>query len=300
MNRVVAVVVTYNRKKLLLENIEALLSSQSPLDIMIVDNASDDGTFEALAPYLEKENVFYFNTGKNLGGAGGFNFGMKEAGKKPYDYAWLMDDDTIPEPDALSSLLSKAALLDDNFSYLCSLVKFNDTELAFMNGPTVAQNWVDSYELIKNNNLVPVESCSFVSCFVNMKYAKQVGLPVKEFFIYGDDLEYTLRLNKKAPSYWDMDSVVFHKMPSNENTTRVEETSAARIGRIFYTYRNRMFIYKKSGAKDTIKYILKYFLSFFRILAKAKDHKFKRIWTMTRGLVCGIFFNPKIERYENE
>lgn len=301
MNSVAAVVVTYNRKELLLQNLQALLSQKDvPLDIIIVDNASSDGTFEALSPYLEKENISYHNTGKNLGGAGGFNIGMKLAGEKHYKYCWLMDDDTIPTETALSSLVNKAKLLEDNFSFLCSLVKFSDTELAFMNGPTIMEGWVYHFEKIRKNNLVPVESCSFVACFVNMQYAKKVGLPVKEFFIYGDDLEYTLRLSKENIAYWDMDSTVFHKMPNNENTTRVEETSAARIGRIFYTYRNRMFIYKKMGAKATVKYILKYFLSVIRILAKSKDYKLKRIWVMTRGLVCGIFFNPKIERYENE
>lgn len=301
MNEVVAVVVTYNRKELLVQNLDALLSQKDTgLDIIIVDNASTDGTFEALSPYLEKDNITYHNTGKNLGGAGGFNVGMKLAGEKPYKYCWLMDDDTIPTETALSSLVNKANLLSNEFSFLCSLVKFSDDELAFMNGPTIMEGWVDHHEKICKNNLVPVESCSFVACFVNMLYAKKVGLPVKEFFIYGDDLEYTLRLSKEKIAYWDMDSVVFHKMPSNENTTRVEETSAARIGRIFYTYRNRMFIYKKMGAKATVKYILKYFLSIIRILAKSKDYKLKRIWVMTRGLVCGIFFNPKIERYENE
>lgn len=47
--------------------------------------------------YIDQKTIFYFNTGRNLGGAGGFNFGVRKAYEAGYDYIWLMDDDTIVE-----------------------------------------------------------------------------------------------------------------------------------------------------------------------------------------------------------
>ena len=77
---VAAVVVTYNRKDLLLECLDCLckqdlgaLGERYGLSVIVVDNASTDGTEEALAALAESGKITYFNTGENLGGAGGFN-----------------------------------------------------------------------------------------------------------------------------------------------------------------------------------------------------------------------------------
>jgi len=69
--RVAAVVVTYNRKDYLVRCVQALLRQTSPVDVLIVDNASTDGTADVLQPFL-CDRVHYHNTGENLGGAGGF------------------------------------------------------------------------------------------------------------------------------------------------------------------------------------------------------------------------------------
>ena len=83
---VAAVVVTYNRKQLLKECIEALLAQKAKhLRIFIIDNASTDGTEEYVKGLIDGERVVYLNTGENLGGAGGFCFGIKEAMKSDCD-----------------------------------------------------------------------------------------------------------------------------------------------------------------------------------------------------------------------
>ena len=79
-NLVAAIVVTYNRKTLLVENINALLSQTraDKLDVIIIDNASNDGTYDEIKPLLDSNNnLYYTNTGDNLGGAGGFSYGIK-------------------------------------------------------------------------------------------------------------------------------------------------------------------------------------------------------------------------------
>lgn len=101
---VAAVVVTRNRRTLLQQCLHALLRQSIPADIWIIDNASTDGTEEAVSA-LANSRVIYRNTGENLGGAGGFSFGIRAAATQPYELLWLMDDDTIPEPSALEYLL---------------------------------------------------------------------------------------------------------------------------------------------------------------------------------------------------
>ena len=77
-NRTAAVVVTYNRKDLLTENIQCLLAQKPEVpEIIIIDNHSTDGTKEAVQRFIDAEQIQYCDTGANLGGAGGFSFGIK-------------------------------------------------------------------------------------------------------------------------------------------------------------------------------------------------------------------------------
>ena len=96
-NDIVAIIVTYNRKELLKESILSLFQqTYQNFSIYIIDNASTDGTYEYINDMLDNDRLYYFNTGKNLGGAGGFSFGIKEAVQNGFSYLWIMDDDTLP------------------------------------------------------------------------------------------------------------------------------------------------------------------------------------------------------------
>ena len=114
MNTTAAVIVTYNRRALLKECLSAVLSQTAACDVLIIDNHSTDGTGEMVkelmasreeTPDRDERDITYLNTGKNLGGSGGFSYGMKEAVKRGYKYLWIMDDDCVPERDCLEKLL---------------------------------------------------------------------------------------------------------------------------------------------------------------------------------------------------
>lgn len=298
MNEICTIVVTYNRKELLKENIEALRKQNyKNFDILVVDNNSTDGTKEYIDEYIKNGDILYVNTKKNLGGSGGFQFGLKEAIKKNYKYVWLMDDDTIPTENSLSSLIEKKNLLNDEFSFLCSIVKFNENEICTMNIPVMDSKWIDYYYFIEKG-LLKVKSCSFVSCFINIKVAKQIGLPIKEFFIYGDDAEYTERLSSVLPGFIDTNSIVNHKMKFNIGPSIVD-ADKDRINRAFYTYRNTLYIAKKKGIKDVFKYLIMWIYVALLVIFKSKKHKLKRLLVMMKGLAYGIAFNPKIEFVED-
>ena len=106
--RVAAIVVTYNRKALLQECLEAIFSQTYPVrKVIIVDNASTDGTRDLLDQrgFLKDQRVLYKLMERNTGGAGGFCDGLKIARDMPFDWFWIMDDDTIPAEDCLEELL---------------------------------------------------------------------------------------------------------------------------------------------------------------------------------------------------
>lgn len=299
MNTIITIIVTYNRKKLLEESINALLNQNyKNFDILIVDNASTDNTYDDVVKKYENERLRYINTGKNLGGAGGFNFGLRQAIQEKYKYAWVMDDDSIPNEDALNSIIKKTEKLNNEFSFVNSFVKWTDGTYCKMN--TVHFNekeFFNDYNKV-NDKLLPVESATFVGCYINLEIAQKVGLPIKEFFIYADDREYTLRLSNAERAYIDMDSIIIHKMKENTGSN-IQDVMEERINRYYYDYRNKVYILMKTkGVKGFCWVCIKYFSTLFKILKKARTKKLKRIWIMTKGTFAGLFFHPKIEYVE--
>ena len=289
---IAAIVVTYNRKQLLLECVEALLQQTAQVfDILIVDNASTDGTRDALESYVAGEKIQYFNTGNNIGGAGGFNFGIRKAYELGYDYFWLMDDDTIPTETALEELLNAKEILQDQFGYLSSYAIWTDGSICEMNVPGWLKD-IDSFTGYRSSELVPIERATFVSFFVSRKIVAQVGLPIKDFFIWSDDTNYCIRIKEFAQGYFVYNSVVVHKMKKNVDTNLVYDDSD-RLERYVYDYRNRLYNSRyQHKLGEFLFHVLKRLV---RIMISSPDRKWLRTKYMLKGVKQGILFNPEIE-----
>lgn len=292
--RVVAIVVTYNRKNLLKECIEALLMQNvKNLDIMIIDNASTDGTKEYINGFIEKKDVMYFNTQKNIGGAGGFNFGVKKAYNFNYDYFWLMDDDTIVKENSLQELINATDALKDDFGYLSSSVLWIDGKPCVMNKQKITDQWYDKSELLEKS-LIQTYYSTFVSFFVRREVVKEIGLPIKDFFIWGDDVEYSNRISKKYNCYVVGKSQVIHKTKDN-NGSNISKENNERISRYKYAYRNECVIARENGIKGVFRQWAKVNFNILRVICSKNKYKTKKIYIIISSSIRGIFFRPKIE-----
>ena len=296
MKRTAAVIVTYNRKDLLLECVSAVLAQKGGAPaVIVVDNDSGDGTGEALRPYVERGEVIYFNTGANLGGAGGFQYGIRKAVEMGYEYLWIMDDDCIPSETALSALLS-AAREKPEFGFLSSKVLWKDGSICRMN--------VQREKLTKNvthfgRKRIPVVMASFVSLFLRADVVREAGLPIKEFFIWTDDWEFTRRISRSRPCWLVTDSVVTHKSKANIAADISRET-ADRLDRFRYLYRNDVVLYRREGLRGFAYECVRLSGHCVRVLLKAKDHKMKRLGKILGGTLEGLSFRPGIEYADQE
>ena len=296
-SNIAAIVVTYNRSSLLRECIDALKMSSIAVDIVVVNNASTDNTEDMLQTEINNKEIIYYNTGKNLGGAGGFHFGMKKAYELGYEYLWLMDDDTIVCEKSLDTLLDAEKKLHNKFGYLSSIALWTDGTECKMNQHTIADDWNDSKRLIQEG-IVPVRTATFVSFFVHRDTVKKVGFPIKEYFIWGDDTEYSQRITikYKIPSYLVTDSVVIHKMRQNQWTNKfIEIDDKQRVDRMYYSIRNDICTYKRLDLKMLVKFILFMILTFVEVLFKKNKYKFRKLSVILKASIAGLFFFPKIE-----
>jgi GT2 family glycosyltransferase len=218
--RTACVIVTYNRLSMLKEAVAAVQAQTRPPDrIIVVDNRSADGTSDWLRN-LDGVDALFLT--ENLGGAGGFHFGIKRAVECGADWIWTMDDDCLPRPDALEKLLNSGILVgepaDDQIGFLASRVEWTDGRPHRMNVPGPSREWTDGHP--NDPSSLKIRYASFVSILINARAVYRVGLPIPEFFIYCDDVEFTRRITRAGFSaYYLPESRATHRTTANRGVT---------------------------------------------------------------------------------
>lgn len=294
MAGVAAVIVTFNRLDKLKKVIAAVESqSLAPSHLVIVDNASTDGTGEFLAQLTSTLPLEIVSLDTNTGGAGGFSTGMRRGYELGADFVWIMDDDGYPEAAALEKLVSglddAVGELGPKVPFACSVVVFTDGNICEMNNPVPTWDW--GRLLVKGQQSVMVSQCSFVSVLVPRWVLEEHGLPYKEYFIWFDDAEYTIRISRDTPGIQVLDSVTVHDMGENRgvNWGMVDEKNAWKFG---YGARNQASYQWHHRSKP-------HFLMFAAqvVLGMRRGGVDKKLRRQMRGKLWeGIRFNPQIDR----
>lgn len=300
MVEVICIVVTYNRKELLKECLDALLGQTVvPSKILVFNNCSTDGTEKMFAPGAEYDNpaIELVNNDVNLGGAGGFNAGIKLASQGNFDWVWIMDDDTIPEPAALEELLKAADVLEKEqmrIGFLASYVYGPAGEP--MNVPKIdaaeTENGYSFWYRYLNHGMVSISEATFVSILVPMQAIKAVGYPIAEYFIWGDDCEYTQRLTRQyGKAYFCGRSKVLHKRFNAKKISILNEDGKGRIQLYRYYYRNMLLNSKKyKGRFHTfIRWLYYFALSFYCLVRPGTKYRTAKFCAIQKGVWMFLF-----------
>ncbi|WP_100486856.1 glycosyltransferase family 2 protein [Sporolactobacillus pectinivorans] len=308
MQKIIAIVVTYNRKELLIECLNAIKKQTYPVSrIVVVDNASNDGTDKLFSNnnMFDQDLFDYQRLPQNIGGAGGFHEGFKYASQLDVDWLWIMDDDTIPRDDSLEKLIDDAGVLGtDNVSFLASSVFGPENEA--MNVPVISghhsiSGYPDWYFDL-GKGLVKIESATFVSLLINNQAIKKIGLPVKDYFIWGDDTEYTLRLTHYfGPAFLSGKSKVLHKRANVKKLIIEEETNINRVPLYYYLVRNILITRTEYfGRKEGIKGIILWGGFSVTLLFRPKvKYRVKKFLTVQKGILDFIFRQYDYKRFSN-
>lgn len=275
--KICAVVVTFNRKQLLVRSLRSIFAQRGVVldKIIIIDNASTDGTEQ----YLQDNDIFDFNDGikvefvkldTNLGGAGGFNKGLSLAFEQQYDYCWVMDDDGYPEENCLSRLLEYAT----DYDFLSPLVlnELDHSKLSFgINGNTSLLEFEETY---KDTALIEGKANPFNGVLFSNKMLKKIGFPKADMFIWGDENEYQQRAlyagmkiaTVKDALHFHPENRVKFKMIFGRLKVNLPEGEL----RQYCYFRNYTYILKKYGSKTSLsKWVIKY-LCLFMVTLNAK------------------------------
>jgi rhamnopyranosyl-N-acetylglucosaminyl-diphospho-decaprenol beta-1,3/1,4-galactofuranosyltransferase len=191
-NKVLVIIVTYNRLNDLKDCISALQKqTYKDFDILVVNNGSTDGTKE----WLDSQEFLHIIHQDNLGGAGGFYSGMKYMVENRYSWLLMMDDDGIADKDELKNLMEGYSYVKEKEGkdiILNALVANKDdhSTTAFMwaRGSGRSNNIQELKKEIYFKDIHP-----FNGTLVKREIIEKIGLIKKEMFIWGDEEEYMAR-----------------------------------------------------------------------------------------------------------
>jgi rhamnopyranosyl-N-acetylglucosaminyl-diphospho-decaprenol beta-1,3/1,4-galactofuranosyltransferase len=288
--RVTAVVVTYNRRQLLLEALAAVLAqSRAPAAVIVVDNASTDGTAAAVRTHFP--SVQLSELAHNCGGAGGFAYGTALALAGAADLIWFMDDDTVPGPDALRAMLeARGRYPGQPPALIASRVLWTDGRAHPMNTPRTKPFATRAQRLAADAaGCLPIRSASFVSILVDASVCRQRGLPQAGYFLWNDDFEFTTRLLRGNTGLLCPASVVVHK------TAAFGSTDVDPGPRFFYEVRNKIWTLKARAPLAPVERVLyggATLRRWARTFARSRDRGALGS-SLIRGIAAGVRTAPR-------
>jgi GT2 family glycosyltransferase len=250
---VAVVVVTFNRADLLERMLDGLAAqTRLPDAVIVVDNASTDHTREVLTGRTDLP-LQAVHAPDNTGGAGGFHQGLAAAYEQGFDRIWLMDDDVLPAPDCLATLLAHEgpclmAVREDRAGHL---VEKSATRFDLRN-PLAIRPKTASVETVYGAREampaeVPVEVVAFEGFLVHRRVIEAIGLPDPAYFIFYDDADFAIRARRAGfPIVAVRDAVLVRQLD-------FDQQHALDTWKGYYMYRNLFVVHLRYGENALVR-----------------------------------------------
>jgi rhamnopyranosyl-N-acetylglucosaminyl-diphospho-decaprenol beta-1,3/1,4-galactofuranosyltransferase len=282
---VCAVVVTYNRLDLVEECLDRVQrQTRRPDHVLVVDNASTDGTAELLAA---RDGIEVLTLPENGGSSGGFARGIERAFELGHDWIWLLDDDTFADEQCLEALLAGVERAPRAPSLACSVVRWRDESLHPMNRPWFRLGRRSELAEAAGAGLALIRTSTWVSTMISRDAVAEHGLPAAPFFVWLDDMEYTGRVLRDGAGYMVPESVAWHWTPQPYDTL----TDARE--RFYYKARNHLWLLRGSSFRgvERVGYAIAYLRALVTYLQRSPS-KPAALRTAGRGIRDGLRRQP--------
>ncbi len=289
--KVIAVVVTYNRMELLKKCIEKLRENH-PAQIIVVNNDSKDGTSQ----WLENQTDLLVIHQENLGGSGGFYTGIEKAMEEGADWIWCMDDDVFPHNDCLANLLP---FTGDSSTGILAPRRLMDGEI-FTNDfcrynltnpfRSMYQKRLKGKDIQKPTEIV---GTAFEGLFISRAVVEKIGFPNKDLFIFCDDTDYCLRAHLAGFRLLYIPDALMDKEHFFNHDTWAERQKKKKWKRA-YQVRNSAYLNHHYGKNFAVRYLrpLNNLLGYLLTIAVAaplmKGYEWKDAKILTKACRDGL------------
>ncbi len=247
---VAVVVVTHNRADLLVGMLAGLATqTRRPDVVVVVDNDSTDHTRAVLDAHTAGPGALRLDVvhQENTGGAGGFHTGVRRAYDGGWDRIWLMDDDVVPAPDCLATLMATdgdclMAVREDLDGRLVekAAVRFDLTNPLAIRPKTASVETTYASRAAMPPT-VELENVAFEGYMVRRRVVDAIGFPDPTYFIFYDDVDWALRARRAGFTIRAVrDAVLVRQLDFNQ-----QHDLAGWKG--FYMYRNLFVVHFRYG-----------------------------------------------------
>lgn len=238
MNKSVYIILlNYKGSQDTIESLDSLVGLDYPdYTVVVCDNASPDDSEKHILAWAEKNrdklHFKFLQTGANLGFAGGNNVGIRYALDQGAAYIWLLNNDTVVDPEALTHMVRKMGANDQLGicgSRLMSYYHRNQVVgLAGWNRPLTGG--VNS--ILEAKDLPRLTYVIGASMLFRREVFEKVGLLQEDYFLYFEELDMAERIRGRYEMDVALDSVVYHK----EGASIVNQSSFSE----FYVLKNTL------------------------------------------------------------
>ncbi|SRR6266568_1080635 len=259
-------------------------------DLLILDNGSHDSTVEIINNYLKKNESLKKKTqiienNANLGFSKAVNIGLKIALKKESIFAsLLLNPDAYFKNDlfekAIKTLeknpdagaISSQILYPDKRVWWVGTRILSTKEIIFSNKYSIVEHIDKGEELkYKNDELIELDAITGCALFLKMEAVKKVGLLNEKYFMYAEDIDYSMRLkNAGYKLYLFNNSTVFHEVQDKKMSMKIAIASRKKYN--FYLKSVGLYLldYKPSYVFAMWMIKLPYVLAYNYFLKRAK------------------------------
>jgi|688.fasta_scaffold241589_2 rhamnopyranosyl-N-acetylglucosaminyl-diphospho-decaprenol beta-1,3/1,4-galactofuranosyltransferase len=264
--RIAAVLVAFDRDEFLVRALQHTINQSRPCDsVIVVDNAN----LESTRQIVEDFSAVYLPGSLDNGSAGGFALGINYAIDSYHDYVWTLDDDGYPDPRCLEELTQ--VMTQFNLD-VCSPLSLSQEDRSQTANPYLfGFRKITSVEVIQMQKHWLGKVQFYNGMLMSKKIIGLIGVPKKELFLRGDEMDYFYRAKKtKLGMALVTNALFFHPsgIPefANSRNSVLGVVMPKDRKKKYYQFRNRGYLIREhrlvlNGIYDWIRYPI-FFLIF--------------------------------------
>lgn len=272
--KICAVIVTFNNVSMLANLLNDLrIQNRLPDEVIVVDNASLDQTENMVR--VNYPAVNYIKLVENLGSAGGYYEGIKHAAESS-DFIYTLDDDVCLKPDTLFEIVKGFQLLEKSVPSRIGAVR------------SVGKGHPEDVP-------TKLDICPWRGTLFKTSIVREAGLPSPDYFLYGEDLEYSLRLTKKGYSFYWIPTSICQERHRDQNGKPHENVLGGKSVRyqdpfrLYYAFRNEIFIYRQYNRIFKLIHVFMYAIKVTLMILKEEGwNGRKAIMAIVEGMIDGV------------
>ncbi len=264
--KVFIIILNYNGKDFLKNTLESVYKlNYQNYQVVVVDNASTDGSFEEARLSFGKFN--FIQNSHNVGFAAGNNIAIKWALEKMADYVFLLNNDALVEEETLTKLIDEAKK-DNLLGILSPIIYKGDSKQVWFSGGKI--NWL-KMRAEHVEDILETQYVTGCAMLIKKEVFKKIGLLDEKFFLYYEDTDFSFRAIKAGFKL---------KIVKTANVFHFEKSSES-LNKIYYLVLSGIIFFRKNS-----NFLIRIYIESYLIARKIKNmHNIKKGIDMQKNLL---------------